>query len=288
MILVTGSGGKTGRAVIRALLKQGASVRGIEILESRAQGIRELGAEAYIGDMNNVEDLTRAADGVDAIYHICPNVHPNEIELGETVIAAALKAGVPRFVFHSLCHSQIEALPNHWYKLRVEEKIKESGLNFTILQPTPYMQNVLGQWDNVLNHSFYEIPYKPSTLLGMVDLGDIAEVASLVLTTPKTYDWATYELAGPEVLSQDDIVATISRVIGKEVRLQEISRPDWGKRALAGGMSEYNVEALLKMFAFMESNGFWGNPGVLEWLLGRKARRFEEWVTSIYKFGSDK
>jgi len=283
MILVTGAGGKTGRAVISALVERGATVRGIVKSAAAAEKIRALGAEAVIGDMLNVEDVRRAATGARAIYHIAPNVNPNEIEFGKTAIAAAKAEGVERFVFHSLCHSQIEALPNHWWKLRVEEKIKESGLNFTILQPTPYMQNVLGQWQNIMERGAYEIPYQPTTKLGMVDLADLAEVAAKVLTTEKTYDWATYELAGPEVLTQHDVLETIRRVTGREIRLEIISREDWCNRARKGGMAERAVEVFYKMFGFMEEYGFWGNPGVLEWLLGRPARRFEEWFNGVWK-----
>jgi len=283
MILVTGAGGKTGRAVISALVERGATVRGIVKSAAAAEKIRALGAEAVIGDMLNVEDVRRAATGARAIYHIAPNVNPDEIEFGKTAIAAAKAEGVERFVFHSLCHSQIEALPNHWWKLRVEEKIKESGLNFTILQPTPYMQNVLGQWHNIMERGAYEIPYQPTTKLGMVDLADLAEVAAKVLTTEKTYDWATYELAGPEVLTQHDVLETIRRVTGREIRLEIISREDWCNRARKGGMAERAVEVFYKMFGFMEEYGFWGNPGVLEWLLGRPARRFEEWFNGVWK-----
>ena len=283
MILVTGAGGKTGRAVISALVERGATVRGIVKSAAAAEKIRALGAEASIGDMLNVEDVRRAATGARAIYHIAPNVNPDEIEFGKNAIAAAKAEGVERFVFHSLCHSQIEALPNHWWKLRVEEKIKESGLNFTILQPTPYMQNVLGQWHNIMERGAYEIPYQPTTKLGMVDLADLAEVAAKVLTTEKTYDWATYELAGPEVLTQHDVLETIRRVTGREIRLEIISREDWCNRARKGGMAERAVEVFYKMFGFMEEYGFWGNPGVLEWLLGRPARRFEEWFNGVWK-----
>lgn len=281
MILVTGAGGKTGRAVIQALLTRGAQVRGFVNSERNAQRIQALGAEAIIGDMYQVDDLLRATIGVNAIYHISPNVHPGELEFGKAVVEAAVKTGVPRFVYHSLCHPQIESLPNHWLKLRVEETIKQSGLNFTILQPTPYMQNVLGQWLNIIEKGIYEIPYAPTTLLGMVDLADIAEVAARVLTTEKTYDWATYELAGPEVLSQYQVADIISHVLGKRIEMQVISREKWCDRAARAGMPEYAVATFYRMFEFMENCGFWGNPGVLEWLLRRKAHHFEEWFAGV-------
>ena len=283
MILITGAGGKTGRAIIQELVRLGEPVRGIVKNERYAERIRTLGAEAVIGDMLNMDDIRRAAAGARAIYHIAPNVNPDEVEFGKTAIAAARAEGVERFVFHSLCHSQIEALPNHWWKLRVEEKIKESGLNFTILQPTPYMQNVLGQWQNIIERGVYEIPYQPTTKLGMVDLADLAEVAAKVLTTEKTYDWATYELAGPQILTQNDILQTIRQVTGRDIRLEIISREDWCERARKGGMPESAVEMFFKMFGFMEEFGFWGNPGVLEWLLGRKPKRFEEWFRGMWE-----
>ncbi len=283
MILVTGAGGKTGRAVIDALVQRGEAVRGIVKNTAAAEKVRALGAEAVMGDMLKLEDVRRAATGVRAIYHIAPNVNPDEIEFGKTAIAAAKAEGVERFVFHSLCHSQIEALPNHWWKLRVEEKIKESGLNFTILQPTPYMQNVLGQWQNIVKRGAYEIPYQPTTKLGMVDLADLAEVAAKLLTTEKTYDWATYELAGPDVLTQHDVLEIIRQVTGREIRLEIIAREDWCARARQGGMAESAVEVFYKMFGFMETYGFWGNPGVLEWLLGRPARRFGEWFRGVWE-----
>lgn len=285
MILVTGAGGKTGKAVINALISRGVSVRGIVNSEKNREKVKALGAETIMGDMRRLENMLRAVDGVESIYHISPNVHEDELEFGKTAVAAAVSAGVRRFVFHSLCHPQVESLPNHWLKLRVEDKIKESGLNFTILQPTPYMQNVLGQWKNIMERGIYEIPYQPSTLLGMVDLADIAEVAARVLTTEKNYDWATYELAGPEILSQVQVLDTLRRVTGKEINLEVISREKWCERAARNGMPPYAVSVFYRMFEFMENSGFWGNPGVLEWLLQRKAHRFEEWFTLTYHNG---
>lgn len=76
----------------------------------------------------------RSAQGV---YHICPNVHPQEVEIGRIAIDAARAAHVERFVFHSVLRPQIEAMPHHWRKLRVEEMLLASGLNFTILRSRP-------------------------------------------------------------------------------------------------------------------------------------------------------
>ena len=146
-ILVTGAAGKTGRAVIRELAARGAPVRAFLRRAEQRSAAEALGAgEVVVGDLRSRETVAAAVAGVASIYHICPNVHPDEIGIGRRVVSAALAAGVERFVYHSVLHPQIEAMPHHWAKMRVEELLFQSGLDATILQPAPYMQNVLAQW----------------------------------------------------------------------------------------------------------------------------------------------
>ena len=99
--------------------------------------------------MDDTHALSRAMQGADAIYHICPNVSPHEIAFARPLIAAATDAEVARLVYHSVLHPQIEAMPHHWNKLRVEEMLFGSKLDVTILQPTAYMQNSLAEWDRM-------------------------------------------------------------------------------------------------------------------------------------------
>ena len=84
--------------------------------------------------MNSPAIIGQAVQGVQAIYHICPNVSPDEIPIAEVLINAAQDAGVRRFVYHSVLKPQIESMPHHWKKLRVEEMLIESGMPYTILQ----------------------------------------------------------------------------------------------------------------------------------------------------------
>ena len=144
MILVTGAGGKTGKAVVRALAAARAPVRAFVRRADHEAALLACGAqEVAVGDMRSAADWGRTAEGVRAVYHICPNVHPDEVPIGQAAIAAARAVGVEQFVFHSVLHPQTEAMPHHWNKLRVEEAVLASGLPFTIFQPAPYMQNVL-------------------------------------------------------------------------------------------------------------------------------------------------
>jgi uncharacterized protein YbjT (DUF2867 family) len=208
---------------------------------------------------------------------------PDEVLIGQQVITAARNAGVKRFVFHSVLHPQTEAMPHHWNKLRVEELLFESGLDFTILQPAAYMQNVLAGWTAIIQEGIYRVPYPVETRLGMVDLEDVAAAAAIVLTEPG-HEGASYELAGPETLTQTEVAAILSKVLGQPVRAEQVSIADWSREARAAGLEEHKIDILVKMFRYYEKFNFWGNPRVLGWLLNRPPRRFH---TFIEAFSSD-
>ena len=221
--------------------------------------------------------MDQAAQGVRAVYHICPNVSPDEVAIGQVAIMAARSAGVEHFVYHSVLRPQIEAMPHHWQKLRVEEQLFESGLSYTILQPAAYMQNVLAHWDQIMVQGVYPVPYAVETRLGMVDLEDVAEAAAVVLTEPG-HAGAVYELAGAEVLSQVEVATILGQQLGHPVRAETVPLETWERRARESGLADYQVETLVKMFRYYECYGFWGNPHVLSWLLGRSPTTFATFV----------
>ena len=278
MILITGAAGKTGQAAIHALAAGGEPVRALIHRSEQAQTVKDLGArEAMSGDMRQRAVLEKAVQGIRAIYHICPNMSPDEVVIGQQLVAAAQSAGVEHVVYHSVLHPQTEAMPHHWLKLRVEELLFESGLAFTILQPAAYMQNVLARWDQIVQQGIYPIPYGAETRLGMVDLNDVAAVVAMVLTEPG-HQGATYELAGPGVLTQTETAAVLAEQIGRPVRVQVVSLKTWEVGARASGLGDYQTQTLVRMFRYYEQFGFWGNSRVLGCLLGHTPTSFSAFV----------
>ena len=275
MILVTGAAGKTGLAVTRALVRVGASVRALVHREEYQDSVESAGvSEIYLGDLLNLDDLQQIMEGVEAVYHICPNVHPGEVDIGTGVIQAAKEAGVNHFVYHSVLHPQIEAIPHHWLKLRVEEHLIESGLPFTILQPTTYMQNIASLIPKILEGSVYRVPYPIETGTCQVDLEDLAQAAAIVLTEPG-HTGAIYELVGTGPITQAQVAAVLSEVLGQDIQAQRIPYKTWETRALKKGLGSYQRHTLLKMFQHYRKFGFSGNPLVLSWLLGRQPTTLE-------------
>jgi len=278
MILVTGSAGKTGRAVIQALVAKGATVRALVHSSEQITIVEDLGAQdAIVGDMNSRSNMDQAVQGVRAIYHICPNVSPDEVSIGQAVISAAQSARVDQFVYHSVLKPQTESMPHHWKKLRVEERLIESGMPYTILQPAAYMQNILAHWESIHNEGLYPVPYPAETRLSLVDLYDVAQAASIVLTEPG-HENATYELVGTNGLSQHEIAAALSDKIGHPVRADVVDISTWKRQAQESDLGEYQINALTKMFRYYQQFDFIGNPQTLGWLLGHPPTTFEAFV----------
>ena len=281
LITLTGAGGKTGRALARALAVRGAAVRAWVRTDAHAASLKQAGAaEVVTGDLRDPAALQAAMAGAAAVYHICPNIHPDEFALGQSVMAAARAAGVAHFVFHSVLHPQTEAMPHHWRKLRVEAALFEAGLPFTILQPAPYMQNTLAGLGAVRAYGVFTAPYPVETRLSLVDLDDVAEAAARVLTEPG-HIGATYELVGTPGLSQTDVAAELGRALGREVRAECEPVPAWEQRARAAGLGEYQMATLIAMFGYYARFGLSGSPSALTWLLGRAPTTFAAFAERV-------
>jgi NAD(P)H dehydrogenase (quinone) len=269
MILVTGAGGKTGKAVLKALVARGAPVRAFVRSTGHHAVLEAIGvSDITVGAMDDPNALSQATQGISAVYHICPNISPHELPFAKALVAAATTSGLRRLVYHSVLHPQIEAMPHHWAKLRVEEMLFASALNITILQPTAYMQNVLAESNRMVGAGIYRVPYPIDTRLSLVDLDDVAEAAALVLTE-EGHSGASYELVGTRPMSQMEIAETFGRALNKPIRAEAESTESWEQRARSTGMDDHQRETLVKMFQAYARDGLKGNPNVLGWLLGR-------------------
>jgi len=283
MILVTGAGGKTGKAVIRKLARSGASVRAwVHHARQEPEAMRAGAAEIISGDLLDPGCTRQACQGIEAIYHICPNMSQDEVEIGKNMLQSAINSGVQHFVYHSVFHPQIQAMPHHWKKMLVEEQIFSSGINFTILQPTAYLQNLLPYWHRIVDEGIYEVPYSADTRLSMVDLEDVADAAAIV-TNQSGFFGGIFELVATLPYSQDEIAQIIGAIIKKPVRAVKGSRISWEENARRNGMSEYAVDTLLSMFDHYEKYGMRGNPHALISIIDRPPVGLTEFIERLWQ-----
>jgi NAD(P)H dehydrogenase (quinone) len=281
MILVTGAGGKTGKAVLKALVARGATVRAFVRSAAHHAALKAIGVhDVEVGEMDDPHAWSRAVRGTSALYHICPNVSPQELSFAKALVAATISHDVRRFVYHSVLHPQIEAMPHHWAKLRVEEMLFSLGLDVTILQPTAYMQNSLAEWDRMVGDGIYRVPYPVETKLSLVDLNDVAEAAALVLMEDG-HSGATYELVGTAPMSQIEIAETFGHALHRDVRAEAEPVEAWNHRARSSAMDNYQLETLTKMFQAYARDGLCGNPNVLGWLLNHPPTSLEAFAARM-------
>ena len=278
-VLVTAANGRTGRAVVAALHRRGAAVRAMVRAPAHLAALPE-GVEGATGDLTDPASLRAAAEGCAAIVHIGPPLHPDEIALTTNALAAAQAAGVRRFVYYSVMHPLRQDVFHHRQKLAAEAHVVESGLDYTIVQPIRYMQHLEPIWAEVTGTGVHAMPFDVDRRFSVVDLHDVAEAVARIATSPE-HRWATYELAGPEPLSQRDMAATLGIVLGRGVVARKIDPETFRRQGEARGIPAERLDRMIGMNAHYDRHGFLGNAGILEWLLGRPATRFADYAARL-------
>jgi uncharacterized protein YbjT (DUF2867 family) len=213
-------------------------------------------------DLETGAGLEEAMPGVDAVYHLAPNVHPDEVGIARRVADFAAGADVSRFVFHSVLHPDDHRMPHHVRKGESEQVIRARLPATTVLRPAAYHQNLLGP----ALEGQLSVPYSLDVPFTNVDLDDVAQVAARVLTEDG-HDGATYDLAGAESLTVQDLARIAGEVLRRPVTAERIPLQEW----LAGPGAELDPDrraTLVAMFEAYDRDGFADESDDLERLLG--------------------
>jgi uncharacterized protein YbjT (DUF2867 family) len=281
MILLTAANGRTGRAVLSALASRGADVRAFVRDSAQAEALTALGAaEVVLGDLGDDASVAAAALGCATVVHIGPPMHPDEVAITDRVLKAADDGGAEHFVYYSVMHPFRRDVRHHALKLEATEHVVEAGLPYTVLEPARYMQHLEPIWSRVVDEGIHAMPFSVDARFNVVDLLDLAEATALVATEPG-HMYATYELAGPESLSQRDMAEALTRALGRDVVAQAVSLDAMEAAARAKGISDDRIAQMRIMNAHYDAHGFLGNPNVLQWLLGRPAATYAEYVKRL-------
>jgi uncharacterized protein YbjT (DUF2867 family) len=278
-VLITGATGNVGSAVLDNLGATDLGPRALVHDGSKARTMRDKGVEAFVGDFLEPESLAPALEGVGKLLLITPH-HPEQVAQATNVIEAARDSGNdPRIVRLSVAQASHEApTKNCKQHAQIEDELVSSGLPYTILRPTTFMQNTLATARTVSSESKIYQPFKDGKL-GMIDVRDIGEVAAKVLTE-EGHEGKTYTLTGPKAISFHDIAEMLSEVLGKKVDYVPISLEKAKEAMLGMGLSEWKTEVLIE-YARAHSQGYSNfTTEDAEQLTGHTA-------TSYWEFASD-
>ena len=271
MIVMIGASGSVGTPTLRHLVKLDAEVRALSSNGKSAERLRGLGAaEVVIGNFRSAPDLATALAGANSVVLVSPRFTEDEAEIGIGVVEAAKQAGVEHFVYSSAFHPQLRKMDHHWAKLRIEEAVVESGLGFTIVQPSMFMQNVAIEWTEIVEHGIYKRPYSTERKMSLIDTEDLGEALARVLTDPSLRG-GTFELCSNEQLSHSEMAAILGEALGRPVRAEKRSVEDWADWAAERGWRPWSIQAYVKMYNHYDGHGYpGGNALALRAILDRE------------------
>jgi uncharacterized protein YbjT (DUF2867 family) len=275
MILITGSTGLIGSQILRLLSQAGVPARALVRNPQKAQKLP--GVAWVVGDLARPETLPTAFTGATKLF-LLTSIGDDMITLQHNAIAAARASGITHIVklsaFGASDHSKAPICLWHY---QVEKEMQESGLDWTMLRPHHFMQNLLLQADYIIKEGVVysasgdgKIPY--------IDARDIAAVVCATLTQPG-HAGKKYVITGSEALSYRQAAEIIGRTIGRQLRFVDESPEASRARRQREGYPPAILESALAISAYQRAGGKTETiTSVVADLTGRPPRTFAEFA----------
>ncbi|MET8662104.1 MULTISPECIES: NAD(P)H-binding protein [Streptomyces] len=268
MILVTGATGNIGRDLLRQL--DGADVRALTRDATRAAAGMPAGVEVTEGDLGRPDALKSALRGARSLFLI-PGVGDDTGTLD-----AARDAGVEHVVLVSsitvMTHPHLGPARAN---LAVERRLRESGMEWTVLRPTQFASNTLWWARSVRDESVVRVPYA-DVGLPTVHPADIASVARAALTGPE-HRGRTYPLTGPKRISPRRQAGELGRVLGREVACVGITREE-AYPPMAAMMGSEVADSVLDLMGGDVNDALLAVHDTVARVTGSPARPYRRWA----------
>jgi uncharacterized protein YbjT (DUF2867 family) len=273
LILVT-TAGKVGSETVRLLRERDVPVRVLVRDPAKVAALAEAGAEIAKGDLEVPATIDDAMTGVSAVVLVSPAMPAQELN----VVASAARVGAGHVVKATSKASADSPIARRRWQAEIEAGLVASGIPHTLLRSNAYMQNVLALAPAIANSSsFGSAAGKGRT--GLVDARDVAAVAAEIAACSAPHAGKTYWLTGPELISNYDVAAVLSALLGRTITYRELTFEE--------NMAAMTSAGVPKQIARMNAQAFsLAADGDAEWvtedvpsLLGRPARSFEQFAS---------
>jgi uncharacterized protein YbjT (DUF2867 family) len=274
MILVT-TAGKVGYETARLLRERDIPVRVLvrDPAKAKARALAEAGAEIATGDLAVPASIDEAMSGVSGVVLVSPAMPAQELN----VVASAASAGAGHVVKATSKAAADSPIARRRWQAEIEAGLAASGIPHTLLRSNAYMQNVLALAPAIAaTSSFGSSAGQGRT--GLVDARDVAAVAAEIVTSPAAHAGKTYRLTGPELVSNYDVAALLSKLLGRTITYRELTFEQNKDAMIRAGVPEQVAEMNAQAFSLTaEGDAEWVTQDVPS-LLGRPARTFEQFT----------
>ena len=220
MFLVTGATGSLGRRIVQQLREQETPVRALVRLVSHYQDLEARGAEIFIGDLRQDKDIEKACRGVKYIisaHGSDSDAQALDYRANIELIDRARENKVEHFVYISVLGADrgYEDSPVFKAKREVEKYLVKSSLNYTILRPSGFANNILPLAERFRETGIYLLIGDANNRSSIVSTDDLAKIAIDSVTVEGAKN-QILPVGGPEILKRDDIPRIFSRIFQRE------------------------------------------------------------------------
>ncbi|GAA4554452.1 NmrA family NAD(P)-binding protein [Amycolatopsis samaneae] len=267
MYVVTGATGRTGRVVVDELLRAGKRVRAIGRSARTLEPLRVDGAGTVVAEPTDRAALTEAFTGADGVYlMVQPNYIPDSPDfpahqraIVDAMTAALSSAGAARIVTLSSWGADKAGGTGPVAGLHyLEERVNTLGAAVRHLRAGYFMENLLGQLENVRTGHVVAAPFDPGIALPFVAAADIGRAAARCLTGETTAVPGTpeiLELHGERDLTMREVTAVISALTARpDLRYVRQTVAEFAAEQRRAGVSE-NVVGLMVEVAHAINSG---------------------------------
>ena len=273
MIVVTGATGNVGSELVEQLNLLDVPMRALVRDPARAGEVVGPEIELVTGDLERPESLDAALAGAERMFLLCSSCR-EQVELETVAIDAAVRAGLSHVVKLSMFGADPRSpVPSRRWHGEVEQRLERSGIAYTHLRPTFFMQVTRGMLapDGAL--------YLPvgEGRIGWIDVRDVASAAVRVLTD-EGHERRAYALTGPESLTFREVADTLSAATGLDVDYVDVPADTAREGMLSAGMPTWQVEASLALLTLIGEGGLDVTSDDYERIVGVAPHSFDEFA----------
>ena len=261
-IAITTPTGHVGSAVADFLLDFGGDIN-VRLLGRRPEKLRKYtqrGAETSIGSQDDADYLTKATEGVDALFWGTPpgygsdNLRAFQNRLGKAAATAIRTNQIKRVINLSSIGAQYSSGVGPINGLHdVEHLLDEAAENVMHLRPGFFFENLLWQSESIKEKGQISLPLSGSQRYPMIATRDIGRVAVQCLINHRWTGHSVLELHGPADLSFDDVAGILSNVLGRKIAFVQCEPQELRKMLLDNAISENVADSMLEMYAAAET-----------------------------------
>lgn len=288
-ILITGATGNLGSITIDFLLEKTNSTSIAAMVRDentdKAIALKEKGIDIRVGNYHDYASLVSAFSGIDQLYFISSSDVETRTQQHENVVNAAKEAGVKHVVYTSFIRkNETESSPIAFVAdshIRTENSLKASGLNYTILKHSIYMDMLpLFLGDQMGETGIAYLPAGEGKIAFTLRK-DMAEVASVILTSTG-HENKTYEITNDVAVSMTEVASEISSIMGKTINYISPTQEEYIATLSGAGVPMEYVGMFAGFAEAFKQEEFSETNNLIETLIGRKPTRIQAYFKDIY------